>query len=101
MQGQGFPNFQDAEASILEKGMMAMRHGIDYLLKHYKEMGTIARRPESERSWLITADIRLTVEQRKQVDDETIAYQLQELLNSVEYPLLLSTILPNIARGDG
>ncbi len=81
-------------SKILEKeGIKVSRRGTLKLLSRYYRYGTIARKPGSGRPSLVTAEVKNIVEAQMQKDDETTAYQLHSLLNSLGYPLSLRTIL--------
>jgi len=63
------------------------------LLKRYLSAGTIARWEGSGRPSLLTAEVRLIVEQQMVNDDETTAYQLHKILTNKGISISLSTIL--------
>ena len=81
-------------AKVLDKeGMIVSRRGVYKFLKRYYRNNTIARQPGSGRPSLVTAAVKLIVEEQMRKDDETTAYQLHALLNSKGYCLSLRTIL--------
>ena len=67
--------------------------GVSKFLKHYKEMGTIARKPGSGRLSKVTSRVKELVEEQMQMDDETTATQLHTLLVSKGINISLKTIL--------
>ena len=69
------------------------RFGVAKFLKHYKENGSITRKPGSGRPSKITMEIKQIVEEQMKKDDETTAYQLHSLLVAKGYNISLNTIL--------
>ena len=81
------------EKLLREEKLKASRVGIDKFLKHYREMGTIARKPGSGRPSKMTTEMKRIVEEQMRKDDETSAYQLHQLLVSKGYEISLRTVL--------
>ena len=75
------------------EGLSASKSGILQLLRKYRAIGTIMRRPGSGRPTKITADVLSLVEGQMRADDETTAVQLQHLLAVSSCRLSMSTIL--------
>ena len=75
------------------EGLSVSKTGIYYLLRKYRAIGTIERKPGSGRPSKITIEILSTVERQMQQDDETTAVQLQHLLAVRGCRLSLRTIL--------
>lgn len=74
---------------LRQEGMNTSRRGIAKFLKWYQSTGTIARRPGSGWSTKVTEEVKKVVEEQMQLDDETTAYQLHNLLTSKGYGLSL------------
>ena len=79
--------------ALEEEGIKVSRMGVLKLLKRYYASGTIARKPGSGRPSVITASVKMIVEEQMKKEDETTAYQLHALLTSMVYPFSLRTIL--------
>ena len=69
------------------------RVGVAFFLKKFLQTGTITRRLGSGRPSKITTEVKQIVEQQMQLDDETTATQLRQLLVSKGYTISLRTIL--------
>ena len=78
---------------LQEEGMTSSRKGIANFLKRYRSTGTIARRPGSGRPSKVTEEVKRVVKEQMREDDETMAYQLHQLLTSKGYGLSLRTVL--------
>ena len=55
----------------MKEGMITSRSGICKFIRHYKETGSIGRRPGSGRRSKITEEIKQIVEEQMRKDDET------------------------------
>ena len=67
--------------------------GVWKFLKHYKETGSIARKPGSGRLSKVTSSVKELVEELMQNDDETTATQIHTFLLSKGINISLKTIL--------
>ena len=67
--------------------------GVSKFVKHYKETGSIARKPGSGRLSKVTGRVKELVEEQMQRDDETTATQLHSFLISKGISISLKTIL--------
>ncbi len=71
-------------ASLIAVGLTASRRGVSNFVKYmYLETGSIGSHPGSGRPSKITAEVKASVEDQMQLDDETITYQLHLLLSHV------------------
>ena len=78
---------------LARKGIKCSRRGIHGFLRTFEETGLILRVPGSGRPSKITREVKEFVERQMELDDETTAYQLHELLVRAGYNISLSTIL--------
>ena len=81
------------EKVLRREDITASRRGIDKFLRLFAERHTIARRSGSRRPSKITAAIKQEVERMMQVDDETTATQLHQLLVHRGYDISICTVL--------
>ena len=78
---------------LREERLKASCVGIAKFLKYNKESGSIGRKPGSGRPSKITAEMKKIVEEQMQLDDETTAHQLHQLLVSKGFNISLRTVL--------
>ena len=67
--------------------------GVSKFIKHYKETGSIARKPGSGRLSKVTSRVKELVEEQMQLDDEMTATQLHSFLVAKGINISLKTIL--------
>ena len=78
---------------LAREGIKCSRRGIHGFLRTFEETGLILRVPGSGRPSKITREVKEFVERQMELDNETTAYQLHELLVRAGYNISLSTIL--------
>ena len=82
MNWQGYKILKIADILVLEDATIVSKQSIRLFLKHFKERGTIARKPGSCSSMKLSPAILQIIEDAMQQDDETTATQLQAKLAS-------------------
>ena len=82
-------------AKFLRKydGLDVSVFGVSKFIKHYQEMGSIARKPGSGRLSKATSRVKELVEEQMQWDDETTATQLHSFLITKRINISLKTLL--------
>ena len=85
---------------LREESLAASRSGVDRFLKKFEETECISRTPGSGRPTKAMAEIKAIVEQKMHEDDETMAYQLHQLLITRKYYTANCALLPHFPGVD-
>ena len=92
---QGYKVSAIVECLVLEDGIRVSKQGVRQFLKRYIQTGTIARKPGSGPSAILSPAILQIIEGTMRDDDETTATQLQAKLASYGIYVSLATIVRN------
>lgn len=95
MHWKGYKVSAIVEHLVLEDQIVVSKQGVWQFIKHYRQCGTIARKPGSGLPPKLSPAIQQLIEQTMQQDDETSVTQLQAKLASLGIYVSLATIVHN------